>query len=436
MAAMAAAGETLTYDDVVRRANARAESIGLSVRGYRVRWHDVRRGTQGGALSCWGPDITDVVLALPDTDRRTGKAVSSDMVRSASHRTVPGERLPAFANSTNMADAFGTISASKLALQAPVVDTTGQDDTPSETALSPVTLERYLREFGVWNSIRGCDRNTDLYCPEMDGNVSVRFQCVPILVPPGGNQDFTTAHYNYQTHSDDDPKNVIGIFFYGGEAMQQDGEAMQRMYMQRRVDGKVVNTYFNVADTGIKAAKSQEQGSAADDAVMGTRTMGIKSQNVVLAIQVPIMQKPKRVVTRGGGTMMPVMRGAQTRGGMNVGRVSHGSVAGTYKGFKRKDLVRDRDHPVTVTVTRFFAITGPLTDDDLRYMQEENERGRRDMDWVGTLFDAAVSTPTAEPAKSVPAATKLPGVTAENMEDIQRKIEKSPPVLVGATQFP
>lgn len=82
-----------------------------------VSWDDAQRGTVGGALSCWGSNITDTRLW-----EKTGKRLF----------TVRPD---------NWNEKLGKISSSEVALLAP-------ENAKHGSALRPITLRKFLKTIG------------------------------------------------------------------------------------------------------------------------------------------------------------------------------------------------------------------------------------------------------------------------------------------------
>lgn len=291
--------------------NAACRGRGGSYASYSckaVSWDDVSRGTVGGSLSCWGANITDTYL-----------------------KSKEGQQLFTV-RSDNWNEQLGTVSAERVAV---VASKAGQE-------LAPVTLKGFLERLGEYGGYAGLDADCSLYDASLDSLCSIRFQTtfLPASSEGGGlasgvlaslratlggrapaKVEFCTEAYNYNTMSDDDPRNLILLCTTQGVAVQQDGRGTKKL-LHHAVDGdgKIHRYWLEAEETrhqvgGEQRETAEERQDAlargkATASVIGTEAMGQRF-NVLMTIQVPLRQKPPRArapVASGGA--MPLGAGA------------------------------------------------------------------------------------------------------------------------------
>jgi len=260
----------------------------LSKSEYRcqtVSWDDVERGTVNGSLSSLGPNITDTRLY-----EKSGKLLYT--VRTQ-----------------NWNEKLGAVDASGIALMAGGV----QEGSPPK----PVTLADFLKNIGQHGSYAGMARATQLNDKAMDAKVSIRFQTTFLPVPDEqlGALEFAPEMYNYQTRSDEDPKNLLILATTQGSAIQQDGAGAKKLF-HHAVDpkggkGEVCRYWFEAERSAHKVGGAQKETDEekadalkrgkAIAAVLGTKAMGTRF-NVLMTIQVPLEQS-KQPAYRGSMAM-------------------------------------------------------------------------------------------------------------------------------------
>jgi len=280
-----------------------------------VSWDDVERGTVGGGLSCWGANITDTRLW-----EKSGTQLYT--VRS-----------------DNWNEKLGKVSADEVAL---VSGSQHGDGTP----LKPVTLRDFLRRIGTEGRYAGLEPATDLSDPKMDSAVSIRFQTtfLPVADEQLAAVEFAPEMYNYQTRSDNDPRNLLILATTQGVAVQQDGAGAKKLFhhaVDPAAPQQVCRYWFEAersrhavggaqAETREEAQEAAARGKATA-AVIGTRAMGTRF-NALLTVQVPLEQKP-RPAPRGmmGGGAMMMMGGGGMMGGDMVQMLGGGGMGGGLK---------------------------------------------------------------------------------------------------------
>ncbi|CAE7243585.1 unc-104 [Symbiodinium sp. KB8] len=239
-----------------------------------VSWDDVSRGTVGGSLSCWGANITDTYL-----------------------KSKTGQRLFTV-RSDNWNEKLGIVSADEVAV---VASRTGGP-------LQPVTLRNVLQQMGAYGSYAGLEGQTDLSNAALDAQCSIRFQTtfIPVEECSGGRGklEFATEAYNYNTTSDSDPRNLVLLCTSQGMAVQQDGRGSKKLFHHAVEGNGKIHRYWLEAEEsfhkvgGEQRESDQERAEAlargkATSSVIGVRAMGQRF-NVLMTIQVPLQQQPRR----------------------------------------------------------------------------------------------------------------------------------------------
>ncbi len=258
----------------------RAIDTALASTGYSCKfvcWDDVLRGTKNGALSCWGSNITDTTL-------ETKEGIRLFTVRS-----------------DNWNEKLGYVNSSQIALL--IGNCANQDDGG---ILRNVTLREFLDD-PVANGARytGIEPGTVLSSEYADKKVSIRFQTVFLPIFNTWNtMQFAPVAYNYATHSDDDPRNLVCLATTQGLSVQSDGAGAKRLFLHNRAVNGAICEYWLEAEpsshrVGCEQAESKEEladalarGKAVSQ-VIGIKAMG-KRFNVLMTIQVPLQQTNRK----------------------------------------------------------------------------------------------------------------------------------------------
>ena len=267
----------MAVNDVMKTINEVCRSKGGHYAGYSckvVSWDDVSRGTVGGSLSCWGANITDTYL-----------------------KSKTGQRLFTV-RSDNWNEKLGAMKAEDIAVVA-------GDGGPS---VRPMTLRTVLQQMGQLGGYAGLESGTDLSDPSLDSKCSIRFQTT--FLPVEGSADgkstleFATEAYNYNTMSDEDPRNLVLLCTSQGMAVQQDGRGAKKLFHHAVDDSGRIHRYWLEAEesrhqvggeqreTAEERAEAQARGKATSS-VIGIRAMGQRF-NVLMTIQVPLKQNPPK----------------------------------------------------------------------------------------------------------------------------------------------
>jgi len=251
-----------------------------------VSWDDVQRGTVGGGLSCWGANITDTRLYAKD-----GRQLF----------TVRGD---------NWNERLAKVSADDLMLVA------NGNDVGNDT-LQPFTLRHVLkniRKFGGYAGIKCESLDEEM----LDNEISVRFQTtfLPVnAIAEGRNAalEFATEAFNYNTMSDEDPRNLILLCTTQGIAVQADGHGSKRLYHHViKKDGTISRHWLEAEESKHKVGGEQKESdeermdalsrNKATSSEIGVRGIGSRF-NVLMTIQVPLRQKPSDREDYYGGTL-------------------------------------------------------------------------------------------------------------------------------------
>jgi hypothetical protein len=336
-----------TLEDVQEAINAAAAGSGF--RCFPVSWEDAQRGTVGGALSCWGSNISDVRLY-----ERSGALLYT-------------------CRSENWNERLGYVSGKD------VMVITGNHRTIKD--LSSISLESYLKNFPTYSEYAGFGSNL-FFDENTDKLFSIRFQTVFLPVSESDPKvQFCTEVYNYNTMSDGNPRNVVLLCTAQGTSVQQDGSGAQKIYHHELGDDGQVHRYFlEAVKTDHKVGGSQEESGeevkqALSEGKAVARSIGTKSMgnrfNVQMLIQMPIKQDPEPI-HRNVMIPMPVCFSAAPVphvkkcmipqpppiGRSNAARVSRGNEFDVWSGVAKKFIERDPSMHGTITVTMYYTVVG------------------------------------------------------------------------------
>ncbi|KAK3285323.1 hypothetical protein CYMTET_6399 [Cymbomonas tetramitiformis] len=237
----------------------------------QVSWDDVNRGTVGGALSCWGANITDTYLKS-----KSGAALFT-------------------LRPDNWNEKLGKVSAQDVALIVGNHQPAGQ--------LRPVTLEKFLSQLGEFGQYANLAAGHVLFDEALDSTVSVRFQTtfLPIADEDKGTLEFCTEAYNYNTQDDQIPRNMVVLATTQGVAIQQDGRGKKQLFHHAPSDstGEVDRFWLEAERSSHSVGGPQRESEAerndalkrgkATAAVIGTKALETRF-NVLMTIQIPLQQ--------------------------------------------------------------------------------------------------------------------------------------------------
>merc|ERR1711907_907032 len=411
-----------------------------------VSWDDVSRGTVGGSLSCWGSNITDTYL-----------------------KSKSGEQLFTV-RSDNWNEKLGVISSNDVALV--------QGNQSNKGNLSPITLKTFLKNSKQYGGYTGM-KTEDLSDDVLDQKCSIRFQTTFLPVTSSNNRgtiEFSTEAYNYNTRSDEDPRNLVLLCTTQGIALQQDGRGTKKLFHHAVDQNKTIHRYWLEAERtrhkvgGVQVEGKEEKEDAikrgkATSSVIGTKAMGTRF-NVLMTIQIPLKQKKVQVRGGGGGgSILPPsapmagcslsslsldylsqspdelaysatvfaksatkmkgfgsMKRAKKRsvakkkaGTANAARVSRGSKVDTWEGLTKKTPTRNPEEHITITVVFYFTIAGGVPSEaDVMAAIDDMESLYQSCEENGRLAEEKFDFMKSE-------------LTVKNVQDIKQKLVTQPP---------
>jgi hypothetical protein len=124
----------------------------------------------------------------------------------------------------------------------------------------PISLREYLSNLDAHGKYAGIASGTSLHSPEKDDEVSIRFQTTFLPILQDGSIEFCSEAYNYQTYSNDDPKNMVLFCTSQGTALQQQCAGPQKLFLHRiEADGRVSRHWLEAERTGHRVGGSQEE---------------------------------------------------------------------------------------------------------------------------------------------------------------------------------
>jgi len=202
-----------------------------------VSWDDCARSTCGGVVSSSGPNITDTRLW-----EKNGTSLYT--VRT-----------------NNLDEKLGKVSADDVFVLV---------DSASDGEQHPISLRDYLTNIGGYGNYAGLPADTSLLNPDKDGEVSIRFQTTFLPTSQDGTVEFCSEAYNYQTRSNDNPKNLVLFCTSQGTALQQQGAGAQKLFLHRvGSDGQVSRHWMEAERTGHRVGEAQEESQEAVEQARG-----------------------------------------------------------------------------------------------------------------------------------------------------------------------
>lgn len=416
-----------------------------------VSWDDVQRGTIGGGsnLSCWGANITDTRLYAKD-----GRLLY----------TIRGD---------NWNERLGTVTSNDLTL---VAATDGNKGDP----LKPFTLRHVLENISKFGSYAGIHNINSLSDDTLDEQVSVRFQTTFLPLQQQDDTkhtaiEFAPEAYNYNTTSDDDPRNLILLCTTQGIALQQDGSGAKKLFHHvvepsGAANGKdIIHRYWLEAESsshkvgGSQVETKEEKEGAIQRGKATSSVIGIKSMetrfNVLMTIQIPLKQKERNVdvdlygngimfkkqsgimfkcgampppmacaaeidglegtklkpLTRPRGRRLMASPEPPTFGKSSAARVSRGSKEDTWSGLSVTSPLRHPHEHITATIVMYYTCSGGVpTEDDVKAAIDDLESLYQSVETSGHLADSKFDFMKGE-------------LTVKDMSDIVDKVTTQPP---------
>lgn len=258
---------------VLRSINQTCKQTGGVYKQYScktVSWDDVsRHHGDTGTLLASGPNITDTYLKAKD-----------------------GRRLFTL-RPDNWNEKLGCVTTSDVAV---VVE---ERNGGGDVVLTPRTLRDVLKNMSQYVSFKANNLSDD----HLDRKVSIRFQTTFLpLISDNQAIEFAPESFNYNTHSDSNPKNLLLLCTTQGMAVYQDTKGPQRLFHRRRnPDTNAIDNFWLEAEASrhVVGGAQTECASEREDAtkrnkstacVLGTKAMGTRF-NVLMTVQIPLQQK-------------------------------------------------------------------------------------------------------------------------------------------------
>lgn len=224
------AGEatTVPVDEIIAAINKSCQDAGGIYARYNckaISWDDCARSAGPNGVSCSGPNITDSRLV-----ERSGQTLYT--VRGA-----------------NWNERLGKVSADDVAVLV-----TEKDKEPKA-----VSLRQYLREIHRYGAYAGIPADISLHA-DADDAISIRFQTTFLPAAEDGTLEFCGEAYNYQTVSNEDPKNLVLLCTSEGTALQQQGAGYQKLFLHEAEDKRhIARRWLEAKATGHKVGGAQEE---------------------------------------------------------------------------------------------------------------------------------------------------------------------------------
>ncbi|CAK9012745.1 unnamed protein product [Durusdinium trenchii] len=191
-----------------------------------ISWDDCTRSAGPKGLSCFGPNITDSRLV-----ERSGKTLY----------TVRG---------SNWNERLGKVAAKDVTVLV----------TGKEKELKPISLREYLEQIHQYGGYAGVPADTALHA-DADQEISIRFQTTFLPVHEDGTVEFCGEAYNYQTVSNDDPKNLVLLCTSEGTFVQQQGVGFQKLFLHETTEAseQIARCWMEAKRTGHRVGEAQEE---------------------------------------------------------------------------------------------------------------------------------------------------------------------------------
>merc|ERR1712232_326401 len=230
--------------------------------------------------------------------------------------------------------------------------------------------------------------------------------------------EFATEAFNYNTMSDEDPRNLILLCTTQGIALQADGRGSKRLYHHDiKKDGTISRHWLEAEESKHKVGGEQKESdeermdalsrNKATSSEIGVRGIG-SLFNVLMTIQVPLRQKPSDREDYYGGTLCikdecsfgaPVFKSKRHRlpsisfktkrkGKSSAARVSKGSFVDEWDGLTIQEPKRHPNEHCTATIVMYYTCNGGVpTDEDIIAAIDDIEELYRGIEGNGQLSD-------------------------------------------------
>jgi len=244
-----------------------------------VSWDDSSRFSSPFGVSCFGSNITDTYLKAKDG-------------------------TPLFTiRSDNWNEQLGKVSTSDV--KVVVGNHVKADNIDPFNPTKVITLREFLENAQKYGKYAGIgNQRSALSNVDLDDECSIRFQTT--FLPLEGSSEaleFATEAYNYNTNSDDNPRNLVLLCTTQGVAVQQDGKGTKKLF-HHRVDkwGRIHRHWLEAEKSAHAVGGPQKEtneekidalvrGKAISETI-GIRTMGQRF-NVLMTVQIPVKQNSK-----------------------------------------------------------------------------------------------------------------------------------------------
>lgn len=356
-----------------------AGNHGLAIQ--TVSWEDTGR-SKG---SSWGPNISDMTLE------------------------VNGRQLPVIRN-PNFADLTWDVRMKDIPLA--VGNEAGQP-------LRQISLDDYLQNLRSYlHNPSDWPGTGQSLLADRDTHVLMSSQACFLPVPEADESKFNVCLYNYQSSERNPAVLVIVATSNGTSAQIIEGARGQKLYFNK-----------NGEKASFVAQRLKDNRKERGVSVEGAMTTAEKAQNMVMVIQVPLVQAPRRkrftdyndvqafgmlecysaapkcMAERGGG------RGGRRGGGgcrsrrpdVDEAIIKVGASEGAFKEIGNVAIKRDERFPVRVTLQYYKATSnGVISSEIVASIAEQLEKSQQFASSIGSLVlgtSDRVTEPDFEPVK-------------------------------------
>ncbi len=343
-----------------------ATQLGLNI--LDLTWEDTGR-YKGSAV---GPNISDMTIQVQQFNPQT---------QQYELNLMPVIRHPNFTDKT-----------ADVALDRFYLRVGNQDGKP----LQRVTLKEFLGNFRRYLSQpQSWQGQVNSLLAERDRHVLVSAQACFLPIPQAGKAEFNPVLFNYQSYEKNPAVLTILVTREGTSATiidnKRDGFAAGATWGQR--------LFFNQSGqraslTGSRASDFKSQPGDPDpvDPNLTSAEAEAKGMNMVMLIQVPLKQTPRRRFSAMESMPMSApMAGAastlkQQASDVEAAVIGHGKVEGPFTEIDGLAIARDPNFPIRVTVQFYKATSnGVVSTGDMQQIQRQIARVYADADFVGSL---------------------------------------------------
>lgn len=361
-----------------------AAKYGLNI--LNVTWEDTGR-YKGSSV---GPNISDMTIQVQQRNPRTG---------AYSLACMPVIRHP------NFSDHSADIPMDKLYLLA---------GNQSGRPLKRVSLRKFLGNMRQYMSNSDSWKGTthSLLAPR-DSHVLVSAQSAFLPIPKDGEAQFNPVLFNYQSRRNNPAVLTIlatregtsvTVIDNSRDAFKAGRTWGQRLFFNQNgerasLTGKRKSDYVEKNSVVTRRHGRRYKGNKA----------GVKPKeglNMVMMIQVPLKQRPKRRrlfsqdmmgLSQASPSVSMEKKSKSAKSDVEVAIIGHGEVEGPYTEVDNLAIERDPRFPIRVTVQFYKATSnGIVSEADMAEVAAEIDRVYDDADYVGSLV---VDGPTVRPTE-------------------------------------